>query len=487
MPKRIKIIGPPGTGKTETLLTLLKKEFEKGCTPSQCAYVSFTKKGAYEGVQRVSSHCNIPPKELKYFRTLHSLCFRHLRVSKFSMIRKSDYIKIGNAVNLNFSSKEEEDGITTEGDLYLHAYYMMRNNPKEYASLVSDLSAKRFTAFVATFEEYKQRYGKLDYTDLLLRMKNEGSPLPVDVAFIDEAQDLTTLQWELVDKLFKNAEVVYAAGDDDQAIYKWAGADLKRFQSFGDETLILKQSYRIPQKIHMYATSLISCVTNRIPKTFAPKNEHGELGVVLDWKQLPSIIKGPTLILGRTAEVLKPARQVLKENGINHTYKGEPTVDPKILRAIYWFRTWQKGLDINAEHMLSLYEEYFTSLNRESPWHAVMRDKGRARYYKALMDNNTDFEKSPLVDVSTIHGSKGAECDHVILALEYGAKVQDTIHKSPEDEFRVLYVGATRAKQKLTLKLRETEYGYPETLGVGNANFVRWFGSVHGNSPETGY
>ena len=51
-----------------------------------------------------------------------------------------------------------------------------------------------------------------------------------DVVFIDEAQDLSPIQWKMVDILRKNSKYVILAGDDDQAIYGWAGADvLKNF------------------------------------------------------------------------------------------------------------------------------------------------------------------------------------------------------------------------------------------------------------------
>ena len=47
--------------------------------------------------------------------------------------------------------------------------------------------------------------------------------------FIDEAQDLSPLQWKLYDKLKEKSKDVYLAGDDDQAIFAWAGADVNRF------------------------------------------------------------------------------------------------------------------------------------------------------------------------------------------------------------------------------------------------------------------
>ena len=50
-----------------------------------------------------------------------------------------------------------------------------------------------------------------------------------EVVFIDEAQDLSFLQWQMVKSIWNKSKEVYLAGDDDQAIFRWAGADLNYF------------------------------------------------------------------------------------------------------------------------------------------------------------------------------------------------------------------------------------------------------------------
>ena len=63
----------------------------------------------------------------------------------------------------------------------------------------------------------------------------------------------------------------YVAGDDDQAIFRWAGADIEHFIGKwpGDNrnTIIeLKQSYRIPKSVHSIATKLAQSISKRITK-----------------------------------------------------------------------------------------------------------------------------------------------------------------------------------------------------------------------------
>ena len=69
------------------------------------------------------------------------------------------------------------------------------------------------------------------------------------VLFIDEAQDLSLLQWEMVERYGVVQTKTYIAGDDDQAIFKWAGADVDHFIALKEEVDDIKtldQSYRIP-------------------------------------------------------------------------------------------------------------------------------------------------------------------------------------------------------------------------------------------------
>ena len=88
--------------------------------------------------------------------------------------------------------------------------------------------------------------------------------------FIDEAQDLSLIQWEMVRKLWSNAEKTYIAGDDDQAIFKWAGADVDHFIALKEEVDDIKtldQSYRIPGgPIHELSQKIIGQVQNRFDK-----------------------------------------------------------------------------------------------------------------------------------------------------------------------------------------------------------------------------
>ena len=82
------ILGPPGTGKTTTLLNLVDQFIQQGVKPKKIGYFSFTKKAANEAKQRAIDKFNLDEKEdLIFFRTLHSFAFRFLGATKEGMMR----------------------------------------------------------------------------------------------------------------------------------------------------------------------------------------------------------------------------------------------------------------------------------------------------------------------------------------------------------------------------------------------------------------
>ena len=131
--------------------------------------------------------------------------------------------------------------------------------------------------------------------------------------FIDEAQDLSLLQWEMVRKIWARAGKTYIAGDDDQAIFKWAGADVDHFIALKEEVddiQTLDQSYRIPGgPIHELSQKIINQVQNRFDKNYKPRAEQGILKRYSDITQV-DMSEGNWLVLSSANHFLDDALKI---------------------------------------------------------------------------------------------------------------------------------------------------------------------------------
>lgn len=104
---------------------------------------------------------------------------------------------------------------------------------------------------------------------------------------MDEAQDLTPLQLDMVKHMAASSDEVIYAGDDDQAIHRWTGVDVKKFITLTDNIEVLSQSYRLPRKIHGLSQKIAKRIHNRISKDFHPREEEGKIDYHLTLDTIP--------------------------------------------------------------------------------------------------------------------------------------------------------------------------------------------------------
>ena len=99
------ILGPPGTGKTHTLLNRVEEELARGTPPDRIAFLAFTKKAATEARDRAMKKFDLEEQHLPYFRTLHSFAFHQLGLTKAEVMSRDNYKEFANnfeKINLSF-------------------------------------------------------------------------------------------------------------------------------------------------------------------------------------------------------------------------------------------------------------------------------------------------------------------------------------------------------------------------------------------------
>ena len=484
------ILGPPGTGKTTTLLNLVDQFLKDGIRPRQIGYFSFTKKAATEAATRAAEKFNLDiENDLPFFRTLHSYAFNQLGMTKEKMMKQEDYKEFGQkcGIPIKTAKYSTEDGTFNSDNEYLTIINTARVKRMDlleyYDSRQNILDIERGTLFLLAEElkRFKKEKGLKDFTDLLEDFLNKETLNKFEVLFIDEAQDLSLLQWDMVRKIWSRAGKTYIAGDDDQAIFKWAGADVDHFIALKEEVddiQTLDQSYRIPGgPIHELSQKIISKVQNRFDKEYKPREEIGILKRYSDITQV-DMSKGEWLVLSSANYFLEDAKDLCEIQGWYFQYKGINSVPLKLLLALNNWEAWRKDAQLNHLEIKNIYEylgsnvlvgfqkgktlhsDVKYTLKECKETHGLITDKVwyeafegldpmTETYIRNMRANGEQINKNPRIKMSTIHGAKGGEADQVLLMQDLTGAAIETFSHDPDELHRLLYTGATRAKREL--------------------------------------
>jgi superfamily I DNA/RNA helicase len=460
------IFGAPGTGKTTYLLNLLG-ELLKKYAPNEIAFVSFTRKGSYEGRDRAMKQFGFKEKDFPYFRTLHSIAFRELGMSKYQMISWKNYKDFSNAMGMNFLGYYTEDLINSD-DKYLFYCALKRNNPEQANRMVDELDLRKVKAVEKNYQRFKDELGIFDFDDLIYNCIKQEVTLPVKVAIIDEAQDLTSMQWDLCKQLFKNCDKVYIAGDDDQAIYEWSGADVKQYLSLSSRSenkVILDKSYRLQSNILEFSKTITDRISGRVEKVFEPVSKGGSILFYNNIEEMSINSEESYYLLSRNNYFLNDYVKFLQRKGIVYTRKDKLSFDRAVVGAIKLYEDYRKGDPEKMFQDHGLMEYIKKDVKGFPPWfQAFNLDMSDLNYYRELFKNKADTSNIN-IQVNTIHGVKGGEADNVVVRMDMTRNVFNNLSKdipSLNSELRCLYVAFTRAKKNLHIIYSNSKFGFDD-------------------------
>ncbi|EMA33409.1 UvrD-helicase domain-containing protein [Halobiforma nitratireducens] len=313
--KVTRLFGGPGSGKTTALLDHVEEILEQdGVTFRDILVVSYTRAAAQEVRERLADRLGESPRALQgNVCTMHAKAYDLLDLSRSDVIGETEKEEFCEQFGLEFEDEYSGAGrrtarSTTIGNKIIATSQWLQRTSRDVADWYDvpfqwdeeevrlppeiDPNAQEGNKYTPTWpsdddridvpeairawRSYKGEEGKIGFADMLERVKQRSLLPSVDYLVIDEFQDITTLQYDVYDEWKPHMEQVLIAGDDDQVVYSWQGADpALLLEEAVDEDIILPNSYRLPSNVLNAVNKEIRHIEKRQDKDLKPRKEGG--------------------------------------------------------------------------------------------------------------------------------------------------------------------------------------------------------------------
>jgi DNA helicase-2/ATP-dependent DNA helicase PcrA len=291
------IIAGAGTGKTNTLAHRTAHLVLNGVDPARILMLTFTRRAAQDMIRRTQSIVTAVMSDrgklgdrsvqsrLAWSGTFHSVGNRILRSfakhvglnPNFTVLDRADAADLMDVIRheLGFSSKEKrfprKDACLAIYSYRVNTRLSLKQTLEEQFPWVREWE-QDLTKIYREYVARKQKNNVLDFDDLLLywhgMMKNPALAQSLAANFehvlVDEYQDTSSLQSEIIQALKPDGAGVTVVGDDAQAIYSFRAAAVENILGFAErfkpkaDTVVLSQNYRSTQPILDVANALMS-------------------------------------------------------------------------------------------------------------------------------------------------------------------------------------------------------------------------------------
>ena len=422
------VLAGAGTGKTTVITRRILNLVRSGVRPEQILALTFTKKAAREMYERVSKLLGCEPRGM-VISTFHALGFRLLRHEGHRVGLKREAALVSRATQGDIAKRvlQEIDRGGELSDVHLLTAISRAKNhgltPTALEEQAKSGSSRKLARAYKQYEEALRAESLIDFDDMItlsLRLLREAELVRRECLrrwpflLVDEYQDTSCDQYELVKLLLGRRQNLCVVGDDDQSIYRFRGAEVGNILAFESDfpnakVVVLETNYRSTGEIVELANRVIERAKKRYQKRLV--SAAGRAGL--------------------------PVRLL-------HA-KGEQEEESLVVREVK--RLSQAGVSFSEMAVL----------------HRV--GQGLSAFAERFAREGIPYQRSvdtvpsgnvPGVSMMTLHAAKGLEFPHVFIpAVEEGTIPHFNAVKEGaeaiEEERRLLYVGLTRARRELLL------------------------------------
>jgi len=486
-------IAPAGSGKTTTLVARAAWLIATGTPPEAIRAITFNKRAAVEMTERLDAAVaplGVAPGTVRV-RTFHALGREILRDAGVPVDPLADRAAILRAV-----APWADDAAVLRLDTAVSRLKVELGVTA--AAVAADPAAGPIARAYVAYEAAVEATGGLDFDDLILRSIDRLEEDDVLLQrwrgrchelLVDEVQDVDRAQLRLALLLAAPANRIFLVGDDDQSIYGWRLADVRRILGLADHLpglrrVDLEVNYRCPRPVVERAVRLVEHNTERFPKQIrAGPSATGSLVLAPDPADETVRLRramatwpddGSTrAVLARTNRELLPAVAVCLELGIPFRAPRvdllleSPRLDNLIQRAAaietpgipLLALLGRVRRDVVADPAAGPADlELATALLAWAVGHGTLtRFAATIRGARARLAGLRRDDAA--LTLATAHATKGLEFDHVVVVgMEAGrfpsgrtvAQAEEP-GRAYEEERRLAYVAWTRARRTLTL------------------------------------
>ncbi len=293
---RLLLLAVPGAGKTTVLVTRLAYMiYLRKIRPENILTLTFSREAARDMAGRYQNLFGDGLEPTPKFSTIHSFCYRVLWVyaqKKGSQLpqlledsqRAKAIMEIYQGLNGERMPDELYEQVSTAMSYGKNLMY----TKEEMSGLLPQCPA--FFPVFLRYEQFKREQNFFDYDDMLTFAFTALKRYPSLLEFfsrhypfvqVDEAQDTSLLQHEIIRLLVGKEGRLFMVGDEDQSIYGFRGAcpeALLRFQETypGGKILKAEENFRSTQEIVSHAARFIGINRSRYPKNMTACREQGE-------------------------------------------------------------------------------------------------------------------------------------------------------------------------------------------------------------------